>query len=63
MVLGKHPIRTVEGERVALVDSWQMYVPLAAGVPFSLMASWCHSWFGEKHASVRIVYMTDVRDY
>jgi len=34
MVLGKQPIRTVEGERVVLVGSWQKYVPPTTGVPF-----------------------------
>ena len=32
-------------------------------MPFSLIASWCHSWFREKHTSVRVIYMTDVRDF
>ena len=63
MVLGKQPIQTVEGERVAPVDSWQKYVPPTAGIPSSLIASWCNSWFGEKHTSVRVTYITDVRDF
>ena len=63
MVLGKQPIQTMEGERVTPVDSWQTYVPPTAGMPFSFIASWYNSWFGEKHPSVCVIYITDVRDF
>ena len=63
MVLRTQPIQTVEGGRGALVGSWQKYAPPTARVPFSLIASWYHSWFREKHNSVRAVDMTDVRDF
>jgi hypothetical protein len=63
MGFGKQQIQRVEGEWVAVVGSWQRYVPPTAGVPFSLITSWSHSWFGKKHTYVRVIYIPDVREF